>query len=137
MEVLSQLRERGLKVTPARMSVIEMLGRAGVALSHAELESLFDKMDRVTLYRILKDFEDAGLVHKVIDMQGVTRYGLCRHSCPDEHHTDEHVHFNCESCHKVFCLEKVASPAVKMPAGFKATGRHTLIYGLCRNCSLA
>src|SRR4051812_9100106 len=106
MEASGQLKGKGLKVTAARVSVIEVLEKSGLAYAHAELEALYKKMDRVTLYRVLKDFEDAGLVHKIIDMQGVTRYALCRHSCPGEHHADEHVHFNCESCRKVFCLEK-------------------------------
>jgi Fur family transcriptional regulator, ferric uptake regulator len=137
MEVAHLLKERGLKVTAARVAVIDVLRKSGQAFSHAELEVVFTTFDRVTLYRILKDFEDAGIVHKIMDMQGVTRYALCGHSCPGEHHADEHVHFNCESCHKMFCLEKVQAPAVKMPLGFKATGRHTLIYGLCKNCGSA
>jgi Fur family transcriptional regulator, ferric uptake regulator len=136
MDVSEQIREKGLKATPARLEVIKILANTQQAYAHAELESLFD-MDRVTLYRILKDFEDAGLVHKIIDIEGVTRFALCRHSCPDGHHVDDHVHFNCRSCHKMFCLEKVQAPHIKMPVGFTATGSHTLIYGYCKSCSAA
>lgn len=137
MDILQQIRDKGLKATPARLDVIKVLGSSHMAYSHSELESLFSKMDRVTLYRVLKDFEDAGLVHKIMDVQGVTRFALCKHSCPDEHHADEHVHFNCSACHKMFCLEKVQMPELKMPGGFKVTGLQTLIYGLCKNCNAA
>jgi len=135
MDVSEKIREKGLKATPARLSVIEELGSSQLAYAHAELESIFSDMDRVTLYRVLKDFEDAGLVHKIMDMEGVTRFALCKHTCPDEHHVDEHVHFNCSNCDKVFCLEKVHAPILRSPAGFKAVGSHTLIYGLCRECN--
>ncbi len=137
MDALQQIREKGLKVTPARKEVINVLTGSHMAYAHAELEQLFDKMDRVTLYRVLKDFEDVGLVHKIMDVDGVTRFAACKHSCPDSHHADEHVHFNCNTCHKVFCLEKVHLPELKMPVGFKAIGLQTLIYGLCKNCSVA
>ena len=135
MDVLQQIREKGLKATPARLDVIKVLGSTHLAYAHADLEGQFAEMDRVTLYRVLKDFEDAGLVHKIIDIQGVTRFALCRHSCPGEHHTDDHVHFNCQSCHKMYCWEQVHTPHVAMPKGFTALGLHTLIYGLCDECS--
>jgi Fur family ferric uptake transcriptional regulator len=137
MDISEQIRDKGLKATPARLDVIKILANTQQAYSHAELELTFNNMDRVTLYRILKDFEDAGLVHKIIDIDGVTRFALCRHSCPDGHHVDDHVHFNCRGCHKMFCLEKVQAPHIKMPIGFKAVGSHTLIYGYCKSCSAA
>lgn len=137
MDISGQIREKGLKVTPARQEVIRILATTHQAYSHAELEGLFESMDRVTLYRVLKDFEDVGLVHKIMDIDGVTRFALCKHSCPDGHHVDDHVHFNCRACHKMFCLDKVQVPVVKMPQGFKAEGAHTLIYGYCKSCSAA
>lgn len=137
MDIPQQIRDKGLKATPARLDVFHELGLNQLAYSHADLEATFSDMDRVTLYRVLKDFEDAGLVHKIIDLQGVTRFALCRHSCPDEHHTDDHVHFSCQSCHRMFCFEQVHAPQVNVPKGFKIKGLHTLIYGLCKSCSAA
>jgi len=137
MDLTAYIRDKGLKATPARLKVIEELGQSHLAHSHAELEILFNEMDRVTLYRVLNDFEDAGLVHKIIDMEGVTRFALCKHSCPDTTHAEDHVHFNCQHCHKMFCLEKIHAPVVKMPGGFKAMGTNTIIYGLCKSCNAA
>ena len=134
MKISEQIREKGLKVTQARLNVIKVLANTHLAYAHAELESLFNKMDRVTLYRILKDFEDAGLVHKIIDVEGITRFALCKHSCPDGTHADNHVHFNCQRCHKMYCLEKIQVPVLKVPRGFNAMGAHILLYGLCNSC---
>ena len=117
------------------MKVVEVLGKNHLEYSHTELESLLNKMDRVTLYRVLKDFEETGLVHKIIDMGGVTRFALCKHSCPDGNHSDNHVHFNCQDCNKVFCMDKIVVPELRMPKGYRAMGAHTLLYGLCSNCS--
>jgi len=131
------IREKGLKATPARLRVIEVLGDSHLAYAHAELETIFSDMDRVTLYRVLNDFEEAGLVHKIIDMESVTRFALCKHDCPDSQHTEGHVHFNCSKCHKMFCMEKVQSPLVKIPAGFKAISTNTIVYGECKDCRAA
>ncbi len=137
MDFSVQIREKGLKVTPARLSVIEVLSEGNQAFAHAELEKIFDTMDRVTLYRILNDFEYVGLVHKIVDAEGITRFALCKKSCPDKHHTDDHVHFNCQICHKMFCLDKVHEPQINLPNGFKAERLQTLIYGLCNSCNAA
>lgn len=137
MDLSQQIREKGLKATPSRLDVIKALDKSGLAYAHAELELMFKDMDRVTLYRVLNDFEDAGLVHKIVDADGVTRFALCKLSCPDKHHTDEHVHFNCQVCHKMFCLENIHVPHIKMPPGYKVTSLQTLVYGLCKSCSAA
>ena len=135
MDISHNIREKGLKVTPSRVSVMEVLGKSHEAYAHADLEALFSDMDRVTLYRVLNDFEESGLVHKIIDMDGVTRFALCKHSCPGTHHADEHVHFNCQGCHKMYCLENVSPPSFSIPTGFKALGQNTLVYGLCKSCA--
>jgi Fur family ferric uptake transcriptional regulator len=129
------IREKGLKATPARMKVLEELGNTHQALSHTELEATFSKVDRITLYRVLKDFEESGIVHKIIGNDGVTRFAVCKHNCPDETHTEDHVHFNCTRCQKMYCLENTHTPAINLPAGFIATGINTLIQGVCKHCT--
>ena len=137
MDAVQQIREKGLKATPARMEVIRAIGNDHLAYSHGDMEMLFDAMDRVTLYRVLKDFEDAGIVHKIIDFDGVTRFALCRNDCPDGHHDDSHINFHCKTCDKMFCLDAVEAPPIKLPAGFKATGAQMVVYGYCDRCCKA
>ncbi|GAA4469817.1 hypothetical protein GCM10023093_29950 [Nemorincola caseinilytica] len=129
------IRGKGLKVTPVRLKVLEELQDTHLAMSHTELEATFGKVDRITLYRALKDFEEAGIVHKIVGADGVTRFAVCSHDCPDVTHTDDHVHFNCTRCHKMFCLEHTHAPALKLPAGFTPTSVHTLVHGVCKHCA--
>jgi len=137
MTATESIHEKGLKVTPVRLKVLELLQSSSLAFAHNELEATFSKVDRITLYRVLKDFEEAGIVHKIIDMEGVTRFAVCKHSCPDTTHSEDHVHFNCRECHKMFCLDNVHIPPVKLPSGFKTLGINTLVHGICNNCSTA
>jgi Fur family ferric uptake transcriptional regulator len=135
MTPAEHIREKGLKVTPVRSKVLEVLHSSQQAYSHTELEATFSKVDRITLYRALKDFEEAGVVHKIIDTEGVTRFAVCKHSCPDTTHSEDHVHFNCSKCHKMYCLDKVPVPAIQLPAGFTSTGINMLIQGVCSACA--
>ncbi len=135
MTATESIHEKGLKATPARLKVLEVLQNSQQAFAHNELEATFSKVDRITLYRVLKDFEEAGIVHKIIDMEGVTRFAVCKHSCPDTTHSEDHVHFNCTDCHKMFCLDNVHIPALKLPPGFKSVGINTLVHGLCKDCT--
>ena len=137
MTATESIREKGLKATPVRLKVLELLQNSPLAFAHTELEATFSNVDRITLYRVLKDFEEAGIVHKIIDMEGVTRFAVCKHSCPDSTHSEDHVHFNCRECHKMFCLDNIHIPLIKLPAGFRSSGINTLVHGTCKDCSAA
>lgn len=135
MDVTTQIREKGLKATPVRMKVLQELVETGEALSQSELEATFSKVDRITLYRSLKDFEEAGIVHKVVGPDGTTRFAVCRQDCPHTAHTEDHVHFNCARCQKVFCLEHTHTPSLKLPSGFSVTAVNTVVQGICKHCA--
>jgi Fur family ferric uptake transcriptional regulator len=124
-----------MKATPVRLKVLEVLSTTHLALSPSELENSFSKVDRITLYRTLKDFEEAGMIHKIIDTDGVTRFAFCNNDCPDATHTEDHVHFNCKKCHKMFCLAHVQTPSLQLPDGFTSTGINTVVHGICKYCS--
>jgi Fur family ferric uptake transcriptional regulator len=129
------LKAHGLKNTKQRQLVLEELAKMNSAVSQPELEKTLGKeMDRVTLYRILSTFEEKGIVHSILDLNGTTNYASCSASCTEGHHHDEHLHFNCTNCLKIYCLD-VKIPNVKMPSGFKAAHIETTASGLCNHCS--
>lgn len=129
------LKKHGLKNTRQRKVVLEEFSRASTALSQPDLEKrLKGEMDRVTLYRILSSFEENGILHSVLDKQGTMNYASCSASCSANHHHDEHIHFNCSNCGKIFCLN-VKIPAVKMPGGFQVTQLSLTATGVCDACS--
>ncbi len=128
------LKKHGLKNTRQRQVVLKEFSTTKNALSQPELEKrLKGEMDRVTLYRILSSFEESGILHSILDMHGTNNYAVCASSCSADHHKDEHVHFNCTKCEKVYCLETKV-PSVKVPDTFKADHVSLIVTGLCNTC---
>ncbi|AII52518.1 Fur family transcriptional regulator [Hymenobacter sp. APR13] len=129
------LSKHGLRQTPVRKAVLQVLSEATYALSGGEIEQLLPPdTDRITLYRTLKSFEESGLIHRVIDASDIIRYASCSIECSAQAHFDNHVHFKCTACQHIFCLNQVAIPAVTLPAKFEAQTRDYLLSGTCREC---
>lgn len=129
------LRTHDLKHTKQRVRVLEEIALDKAAVSQPELEKKLGKeIDRVTLYRILNTYEDKGILHRIMDMNGTANYAICLASCTEHHHHDEHVHFNCTNCFKIYCLE-VNVPRIKMPQGFTATTITSTAFGVCEKCN--
>ncbi len=133
----SDLRKAGLKVTLPRMKILEILETSETRHMSAEdvYKLLLDGNEEIglaTVYRVLTQFEAAGLVtrhhfeggHSVFEMN-------------EGHH---HDHIVCNQCGKVVeffdetierCQEKVASKS-----GFSIRDHSLIIYGDCTrpNC---
>ncbi|MCH7397293.1 transcriptional repressor [Belliella sp. DSM 107340] len=134
---LEILKEHNLRITNCRKEVLDTFLKKKSALSHADLEQIFQKdFDRVTLYRTLKTFLDNDLIHKVLDDSGAAKYALCHHShAKDEHHDHEHVHFKCEKCGQTKCIEESILPKINLPSGFINKEVSLLVQGICDQCS--
>jgi len=131
------LEKHHLKKTGPRLKVLSMLSAKNVATSQPDLESVTEGIDRVTLYRILSAFEEKGIIHKVFDLNGTANYAMCSSDCGEDHHHDEHLHFNCTNCKNVYCLDDLHLPPINLPEGFKADGFTLYATGLCPKCNKA
>lgn len=130
------LKEFDLRRTSSREDVLALFLKADHALSHGDLEQgLGPDHDRVTIYRTLKTFLDKGLIHKVLDDEGGTKYALCRLTCGKDDHHHDHVHFKCELCGQTTCLDHVQIPAISLPAGYSRQEVNLLIQGTCSICN--
>lgn len=129
------LEKHHLKKTGPRLKVLSMLSAKNVATSQPDLEGVMSDIDRVTLYRILNAFEEKGIIHKVFDLNGTANYAMCSSDCGEDHHHDEHLHFNCTQCKSVYCLDDLHLPAIALPKGFKLAGFTLYASGLCPDCS--
>jgi Fur family transcriptional regulator, ferric uptake regulator len=126
------LREAGLKSTPGRRAVLQVLEKASAPLSPEQIHSKVGSeiCDRATVYRILESLGEAGLVQRLI-LEGKTLY------LPEEsnHH---HHHIVCRKCHSTVCLDEcLISPLEKKAKqlGFHDI-RHSLqLTGLCSKCA--
>lgn len=135
-DISRQLRERGARVTPARLRVLALLRGAERGLSHHDVEKALDDgtpVDRVTLYRVLDWLVEQGLAHKTADEQRVFRFSAA--STGGEPH-QAHAHFVCDDCGKVFCLEDTPRAAPRLPAGFASTQVEFEVHGHCAACNV-
>jgi Fur family ferric uptake transcriptional regulator len=105
------------------------------ALSQSDLENQFERYDRVTLYRTLNSFLDSGVIHKIPNATGVATYGLCHETCSPDHHDHNHIHFKCNQCGQIECLDDKVVPKVTVPKGYQIEAVNMIVDGLCAKCS--
>lgn len=129
------LRQHRLKITVPRLSVLSIVLEKETATSQPELEKMLgDTIDRVTLYRVLNIFEEKGILHKILDLNGTATYAVCSEYCPQHPHQEEHVHFTCSKCNSIYCLNDVQIPEIDIPKGFKIETVGISAVGICDKC---
>ena len=126
------LREKGLKVTSARLLVHHYLSTLS---SPATAESLHWKLrgkglDLSTLYRTLNTFVTAGLVKKEVGHHKENLYSLV---------SEEEAHLLvCLRCGKKIplqgCPYHEVNEAIEAQTGFHVLDHNTEIYGICPEC---
>ena len=129
------LKANGLSKTEVRKRVLELFLKSNNALSLSAIESSFDKLDRITLYRTLKTFEGKGIIHKAVDGTKHPKYALCEAQCDEDHHHDNHAHFHCTSCEKTLCLDHVPVPNIpNLAKGYTVRETNLILSGTCSEC---
>ncbi|MFK7932019.1 MAG: Fur family transcriptional regulator [Saprospiraceae bacterium] len=129
------LVEHDLRKTKVRVAVLETYLDKKVAISHPEMEAMHPDLDRVTLFRTLKTFEEKGIIHQAIDGTAATKYALCHSDCSEHHHLDNHAHFHCTKCGDTTCLEHIVIPPVELPAGYQMGTSQLVMQGKCPKCN--
>jgi Fur family ferric uptake transcriptional regulator len=132
------LRRTGLRRTPVRLSVIEVLVRSRRPLSVPQiLAKLKGSADTVTVYRTLHSFVRKKLVHRV--RGGEDRSWLYAISESPQRPEHLHPHFVCDGCGKVECLEDSQIPST-FPGSLGVSGEYLIrwpevvLHGLCPRC---
>ncbi|NIF56627.1 transcriptional repressor [Burkholderia sp. Ax-1724] len=138
----SRLREAGLRSTALSVAVLECLERIDLPRSHDELARDLaattngEKVDRVTLYRILDRLTTAGLL---IRLQGSDR--TWRHALAQRQGASGY--FECDQCHSISALPadpELAGVLARIERKLSRRGVHSTnsavtIHGTCRDCS--
>ena len=75
----SQLRDRGLRVTRAAQTVLELLEHTSQPLTHDEVAAAYttatgEEPDRVTIYRVLDRLVEVGLCDRRVGADRVNRF---------------------------------------------------------------
>jgi Fur family ferric uptake transcriptional regulator len=131
----SELRKAGLKVTLPRMKILDILETTSSRHQSAEdvykalLESGED-IGLATVYRVLTQFEAAGLVKRHHFEGG--------HSVFELNEGDHHDHILCVKCGKVDefnddTIEK-RQKAIAADLGYELTDHCLYMYGICKSC---
>ena len=129
------LKGFSLRNTNCREDILAVFLEKDFALSHADIEErMSEGFDRVTVYRTLKTFLDKGIIHKVLDDEGTTKYARCK-DCRQLEHRHEHVHFKCVRCGLTNCLENTQIPVLQLPEGYQRLEINLLVQGICQLCS--
>lgn len=136
MDVETQdLRKAGLKVTLPRLKILELLADSEHRHMSAEevYRALLDSGEEIglaTVYRVLTQFESAGLVSRQHFEGGHSVFEL------DEGH--HHDHIVCVKCGRVdeFMDEVIEDrqEAIADKLGYEMTDHSLYIYGVCEQC---
>lgn len=133
-----ELREAGLKVTAPRLKILRVLESS--PQRHLTAEDVYralldsgEELNLATVYRVLTQFETAGLVSRHHFEGG--------HSSFELDSGEHHDHIVCVICGRVdefmdAVIEK-RQAAIAREAGYNMTDHSLYIYGVCAECRTA
>jgi len=137
-EMRSRLRSLGLRATSSRLSVLVGLHDHDGPMSHLELMDHLGEgqLERATVYRILSDLAEAGLLRRMDLGDKVWRYELLDPCCRTI--ADDHAHFLCLACKSITCLPELELRPVgggSLPAELRGAELHLRVTGRCGACA--
>ncbi|MGH2427789.1 MAG: Fur family transcriptional regulator [Candidatus Limnocylindria bacterium] len=132
--VPDRFRRRGMRWTPQRGAVVEVLSRTEGHVTGAELVERCRAIDSTTIpstvYRTLDVLEELGLVRHGHGADGREEF----HVTP----TEEHGHLHCAVCGGSWEIGErqatVIADVIREPAGFEIDVSHVTIVGRCGAC---
>lgn len=130
-----ELRKAGLKVTLPRVKILQLLESSETR--HLSAEDVYkglieadEDVGLATVYRVLTQFEAAGLVERHHFEGG--------HSVFELMSVDHHDHLVCSKCGEIeeFYDEVIELQQEKIAAkfGFEITDHSLYLYGICKQC---
>ncbi|MFH2137994.1 MAG: Fur family transcriptional regulator [Candidatus Omnitrophota bacterium] len=125
------LKEQGIRITPQRVRIFELLA---AEKRHLCVEELYEKIKEsfpavslATVYSILELLKKKGIIREIRIKFDKSCY---------EARTDLHHHFSCRKCKKIFDIDLTPCPALQS----KEINGHIIeelqgyFYGICRDC---
>ena len=129
------LKDCSLAVTKNRSKVLFFFLKEGKPIDLKTINSKFKDFDRVTLFRILSIFEKKKLIHSIVLDNGKKFFSVCNHECRvANNHNHKHIHFVCNKCDDVTCLDIDNFPKLQVP-NYIFNDISINVSGLCSNCN--
>lgn len=130
------VRSSGLRATPSRLAVLELVRTSDSPVSHGDVADRLQShaWDRATIYRNLIDLAEVGLLRRTDVGDHVWRFEAI-----GEDHDPAHPHFVCTECGTVECLPELelamaAGRRAKAPRAVKQRQVEVHVRGLCDAC---
>jgi Fur family ferric uptake transcriptional regulator len=135
--VRDRLHARGLRWTPQRRALIDVLSRSDGHVTGAELVERCREADPTTVpstvYRTLDVLEDLGIVRHAHGVDGREEF----HVLP----AADHGHLHCRECRQTWEIDATEAAALvaamSAERGFRVDLSHLSVSGVCRDCSAA
>ena len=129
------LKSAGLKVTLPRLKILEVLEKS--SNHHLSAEDIYRKLMEqhgevgvATIYRVLTQFEESGIVHKLNFENNQAVYELSN--------VEHHDHLVCVKCNKIIEFQDDVIEQHQLQIankyGFQLTDHSLYLYGLCKTC---
>jgi len=132
------LRNRRKRFTDQKKTLLEQVFRrhdhfdADDLLAALEPTAEEGKPSRATVYRTLRELEDAGLIRKMANIKGREVY-------EHDYGYPQHDHLHCQKCDKLieFSSDEIKQlrEAVAREHQFRVISHRLIINGLCADCS--
>jgi Fur family transcriptional regulator, ferric uptake regulator len=134
MSCLKTLKDNGLKLTPQRRLIVDIIHEAGAHLTAEKIIELVQRkmpgVNKSTIYRTLDLLEDSGCVVKSESGD----HFIYHHSEEGHHH-----HLVCRKCGKTIeCSENIflnLENELAVQYAFQPDFKHMLVPGLCSDCA--
>jgi Fur family transcriptional regulator, peroxide stress response regulator len=131
--IIKRLKEKGLKVTPQRLAIIEVLIEKrdlhpGARLVYEEAKKKKKTLSLSTTYATLNELSRHGIIKTLQFDKMENRY---------EGNIEEHINLICERCKKILDYKApiaVDQRVVAKKTGFAIMDSRLEYYGYCREC---
>ncbi|MBA4396249.1 MAG: hypothetical protein C0394_02495 [Syntrophus sp. (in: bacteria)] len=131
--LIGLLKEKGLKITPQRLAIIDVLvesshAHPGTTMIFTEARKRAKRVSLSTVYATLKEFSDNGLIKQL---------EFCRMENRYDGNLSDHINLICKRCGTIIDhhLPAIIEPKdIARKSGFVVTDVRMEFYGYCRNC---
>lgn len=133
LHVASQIREKGFRLTPQRMAILNILYASGGHLAPTEifeqLQPVLSGATEPTVYRNLDFLRENGLIRATHSGSGRLEYEIVTHA---------HHHVVCKACGQELEIGHAQLQPLfdqlEKATGFHLTDIHITFVGLCPHC---
>ena len=137
IQLRDALRRKGLKATPRRLAVAGLLATTGRALTaetvHARLLPKLGRLGLQTVYRVLEELAEVGLLTRIERADRLRCYAICRAESNVHHH-----HIVCTDCGRVEVVDCIFPVGyrrrIERRTGFRVNGHSMQVAGVCPGC---